>query len=65
MRNFTPYYVSVCCLLALLFRQELSFGLPGPAGGTPPVLWNMRGTVVDEQGEPLPGVTVVLKYTGN
>lgn len=44
-------------------RPEVKYPIPAPEPYTPPAI--ISGTVTDEQGNPLPGVNVLLKGTGS
>ena len=69
MRKFTQKWQRKGCLLFLLVAMsESSFSAPLPAPDKviiKPVAWQITGKVTTRGGEPLPGVTVVVKGTTN
>ena len=70
MKILNPSWQLKCCLLfsflacaGFLFPQH-AFSLPTPESA-PAFEWSIKGKVVAESGESLPGVTVLLKGTTN
>jgi TonB-linked SusC/RagA family outer membrane protein len=66
MRKITQLWQTICLLLLFSTVAGNSFALAAGVADEPgkkPLEWQITGRVISAKGEPLPGVTVVLKGT--